>query len=122
MARLRELRLVAREHHLTARLALGQAHAAVAELDGLVADNPLREGLWRLLALALYRTARQAEALDALRRARGSCTTSSGWTRPRAAPARRHRGLRARAATVLVTWGLAIAAAATAVSSRREVR
>ena len=70
VARLRELRVVAREHHLAARMALGESHHAVPELERLVSDNPLREGLWRLLALALYRTSRQAEALDALRRAR----------------------------------------------------
>ncbi len=68
--RLEELLLVAREHRLAAALALGQAHASVPELERLVAEHPLREGLWRLLALALYRTARQADALDALRRAR----------------------------------------------------
>jgi DNA-binding SARP family transcriptional activator len=69
-ARLEELLLVAREHRLAAALSLGQAHASVPELERLVGEHPLREGLWRLLALALYRTARQADALDALRRAR----------------------------------------------------
>ena len=69
-ARLEELLLVAREHRLAAALSLGQAHASVPELERLVGEHPLREGLWRLLALALYRTSRQADALDALRRAR----------------------------------------------------
>ena len=69
-ARLEELLLVAREHRLAAALALGQAHASVPELERLVGEHPLREGLWRLLALALYRSSRQADALEALRRAR----------------------------------------------------
>ena len=69
-ARLGEMLLVAREHRHAAALSLGQAHASVPDLERLVVEHPLREGLWRLLALALYRTARQGDALDALRRAR----------------------------------------------------
>jgi DNA-binding SARP family transcriptional activator len=70
IARLTELRLVAREHRLAAAMSTGQAHATVADLEAFVSQHPLREGVWRLLALALYRTGRQADALDALRRAR----------------------------------------------------
>jgi DNA-binding SARP family transcriptional activator len=70
VARLTELRLVAREHRLAAAMSTGRAHAAVADLEAFVSQHPLREGVWRLLALALYRTGRQADALDALRRAR----------------------------------------------------
>jgi DNA-binding SARP family transcriptional activator len=66
-ARLEELRLVATEGRIEADLALGR-HAEVAgELEGLVGEYPVRERLWRLLVLALYRAGRQAGALAAYR-------------------------------------------------------
>jgi DNA-binding SARP family transcriptional activator/DNA-binding NarL/FixJ family response regulator len=68
--RLGELRDVAREQLLTARLDTGEAAVVVAEAERLLAEEPLREERWRILALALYRSHRQADALDALRRAR----------------------------------------------------
>ena len=46
------------------------AEEAIAELRGLVADEPGRETLWRLLMLALYAAGRQAEALEAYQEAR----------------------------------------------------
>ncbi|GAA3221629.1 AfsR/SARP family transcriptional regulator [Nonomuraea helvata] len=69
-SRLTELRLHAVERLAEARLALGLAGAAVPDLDAHVADHPWREEGWRLLALALYRTGRQGDALAVLRRAR----------------------------------------------------
>jgi class 3 adenylate cyclase len=69
-ARLTELRLAAVEARLDAELALGRHAGAVAELESLAAAHPLREGLVRRLMLALYRTGRQADALEAYRRAR----------------------------------------------------
>ncbi|MEV1179362.1 BTAD domain-containing putative transcriptional regulator, partial [Nonomuraea sp. NPDC049784] len=69
-SRLTELRLHAVERRAAARLALGLAAAAVPDLDAHVADHPWREEGWRLLALALYRTGRQGDALAVLRRAR----------------------------------------------------
>ncbi|MCO6005456.1 AfsR/SARP family transcriptional regulator [Actinoallomurus purpureus] len=69
-SRLAELRLHAIERHAEARLDLGLAAEAVADLDAHVAGHPWREHAWRLLALALYRTGRQADALAVLRRAR----------------------------------------------------
>ncbi|HET7760812.1 MAG TPA: BTAD domain-containing putative transcriptional regulator, partial [Phycicoccus sp.] len=68
--RLGELHAVARERRLEARLQLGDAAVVIGELEALVAEDPLREERWRLLALALYRAQRQAGALAALRRAR----------------------------------------------------
>ena len=70
VARLTEWRLVAREHRMAAALAAGQAAEAVPAIEALAREHPLREGLWRLLALALYRCDRQAEALEVLRQAR----------------------------------------------------
>ncbi len=70
IARLSELRAVARERLLAARLDLGDPALLVPELEMMVGDEPLREDRWRLLALALYRAHRQADALGALRRAR----------------------------------------------------
>jgi DNA-binding SARP family transcriptional activator len=70
IARLTELRAVARERLLAARLDRGESALLVPELEALVSEEPLREERWRLLALALYRAHRQADALAALRRAR----------------------------------------------------
>ena len=61
--RLDELRLVAREERAEAELALGGHATAVADLEVLVQEHPLRERCWELLLLALYRSGRQAEAL-----------------------------------------------------------
>ncbi|UWP81618.1 AAA family ATPase [Dactylosporangium fulvum] len=70
VARLEELRLVARELLLDTDLRTGRADEAVPEAEVLTRQAPLREESWRLLALALWSTGRQADALAALRRAR----------------------------------------------------
>jgi DNA-binding SARP family transcriptional activator/tetratricopeptide (TPR) repeat protein len=69
-ARLEEIRLVATEDLIDANLALGRHRAIVGELEGLVAEHPLRERLRVQLMLALYRSGRQADALDAYAAAR----------------------------------------------------
>ena len=61
---------VARERLLGTRLELGEAQLVIGDLEALVKEDPLREERWRLLTLALYRSHRQAAALEALRRAR----------------------------------------------------
>jgi len=68
--RLAELRLGALEDRIEADLRLGRHRELVAELEGLVRDQPLRERLWAQLMLALYRSGRQADALLAYQRAR----------------------------------------------------
>ncbi|GAA4259138.1 BTAD domain-containing putative transcriptional regulator [Dactylosporangium darangshiense] len=68
--RLEELRFAARELLLDVSLRVGAASEAVAEAELLTRQAPLREETWRLLALALWSTGRQADALSALRRAR----------------------------------------------------
>ena len=69
-ARLTEMRLGLVERQAEARLALGLAAQAVPDLNAHVAEHPWREDAWRMLALALYRSGRQAEALEVIRRAR----------------------------------------------------
>nr|WSZ20085.1 AfsR/SARP family transcriptional regulator [Streptomyces canus] len=69
-SRLAELRLTAVERRAESLLALGAAADAAADLDAHVAEHPWREDAWQLLALALYRCGRQADALSVLRRAR----------------------------------------------------
>ena len=69
-ARLEERRLVATEDHIDAELRLGRHAAVVGELGELVATHPLREQFRHHLALALYRSGRQAEALRILDDAR----------------------------------------------------
>ncbi|MDI5943841.1 BTAD domain-containing putative transcriptional regulator, partial [Micromonospora sp. DH15] len=69
-SRLAELRLQAVEGRAQARLDLGRAAEAVPDLDEHVIAHPWREQGWRLLALALYRSGRQGDALAVLRRAR----------------------------------------------------
>ena len=68
--RLEELRLAALEDRLAAELACGGHAAAAAELGELVGRYPFRERLWGLLMVALYRSGRQAEALQAFQAAR----------------------------------------------------
>lgn len=68
--RLEELRLVTLEERIERDLAAGVDGELVGELQGLVAEHPLREALRRHLIVALYRSERQAEALEAYRDAR----------------------------------------------------
>ena len=69
-AHLAELTLVAIETRVEADLVLGRHGELVGELEALCREHPLRERLWELLMLALYRAGRQAEALRAYTEAR----------------------------------------------------
>jgi YVTN family beta-propeller protein len=69
--RLEELRLAGLEERIEAELGLGRSAALVPELHALVVQHPLRERLRGQLMLALYRSGRQAEALQVYREARG---------------------------------------------------
>jgi DNA-binding SARP family transcriptional activator len=77
-SRLAELRLRAVERLAEQRLAAGRPAEAVPDLDAHVTDHPWREEGWRLLALALYRSGRQADALSVLRRARAMLADQLG--------------------------------------------
>ena len=68
--RLEELRLRAIELAIDSDLAAGRHAEVVAELDALVVQEPLRERLRAQRMLALYRSGRQADALEAYRDAR----------------------------------------------------
>jgi len=68
--RLEEARQSTSVSYLHNEVALGRAAASVAQVESLVRSAPLQEDLWALLSLAYYRSARQADALAALRRAR----------------------------------------------------
>jgi DNA-binding SARP family transcriptional activator/WD40 repeat protein len=76
--RLEELRLVATEERVDAELALGRHRALVAEVEALVAEHPLRERLRVQLMLALYRSGRQAEALEAYLEGRSALVEAIG--------------------------------------------
>jgi DNA-binding SARP family transcriptional activator len=78
VARLEEIQLAALEHRIEADLTLGRHLELVGELEGLVVQNPLRERFRAQLMLALYRSARQAEALDVYRETRDALVREFG--------------------------------------------
>jgi DNA-binding SARP family transcriptional activator len=69
-ARLEELRVDALEERFEAALALREHREIVFELQHAIDESPFRERLWRQLMLALYRSGRQADALEAFSSAR----------------------------------------------------
>jgi WD40 repeat protein/DNA-binding SARP family transcriptional activator/energy-coupling factor transporter ATP-binding protein EcfA2 len=69
-ARLEALRLDAEELRLDAMVRAGRFREVLAEAQVRVAEEPLREHRWRLLALAQYQAGRQGDALRTLHRAR----------------------------------------------------
>lgn len=77
-ARLGEARLAAVGCHVQARLDCGEASELIAELEALTAEHRLRERLWALRMLALYRCGRQAEALEIYQQLRTSLVTELG--------------------------------------------
>ncbi|MGW5679582.1 BTAD domain-containing putative transcriptional regulator [Streptomyces sp. NPDC003860] len=76
--RLEELRLEGVELRARILLDSGAGSDLVAELGAHVAEHPWREPAWGLLARALYRAGRQADALAALRRARAMLVDQLG--------------------------------------------
>src|SRR6478752_4713407 len=76
--RLAEQRLNVVVARIEADLAMGRHFELVAELEGLLARHPLNERLHEQLMLSLYRSGRQADALDAFRRARRTFSDELG--------------------------------------------
>src|SRR6185437_8498794 len=76
--RLDELRLGAYGDLVDARLELGRHAETIAELEALVRREPFRERVVEQLMLALYRSGRQTDALDAYRRYRQELSSSLG--------------------------------------------
>ena len=77
-ARLDELKIGALELLMDAKLALGRHAEVVERLEPLVAEHPYREGLRAQLMLALYRSDRQADALQAYQDARRTLVDELG--------------------------------------------
>jgi len=146
IARLQERHSAALEQRIDADLALGRHAELVAELEGLVAEHPLRERLRAQLMVALYRCGRQADALDAygearralldelgvepgpalrelqaaiLRQAPELAPAPTAWPRPLGASPRR-RALLAAGGALLV--GAAVGAAVLAGSDQDHLR
>lgn len=78
VGRLEELRIAALEDQIAAELAVGRHAAVIGTLDALIAEHPLREALRGQLMVALYRSGRQADALDVYRDARAALTEELG--------------------------------------------
>jgi DNA-binding SARP family transcriptional activator len=78
IARLEELRLGALEARIDADLALGSHGDVIAELERLVVMHPTRERLRAQLMLALYRSGRQADALEVYRDTRATLVEELG--------------------------------------------
>jgi predicted ATPase/DNA-binding SARP family transcriptional activator len=68
--RLEMLRVDALEERFEVALALGEHRELTPALASALADNPFRERLWGQLMLALYRSGRQADALETFQEAR----------------------------------------------------
>ena len=76
--RLEELRLGALADRIDADLGLGRHGELVGELRSLVGEHPLRERFRAQLMLALYRSGRQAEALDVYQQGRSLLAAELG--------------------------------------------
>jgi DNA-binding SARP family transcriptional activator/WD40 repeat protein len=78
IGRLDDLRTAALEHLIEAKLELGRHDEVVGELETLIREHPYRERLRAQLMLALYRSDRQADALQAYHDARRSLVEELG--------------------------------------------
>ena len=99
--RFQEDRLVALQGRIEAELHQGRAEELVGELRGLVGGHPLREAFHGQLMLALYRSGRQAEALEAYRDLRRATVGELGVEPGLSLQELHHRILRSDAGLIL---------------------
>jgi DNA-binding SARP family transcriptional activator/class 3 adenylate cyclase len=78
--RLEELRLSAFEDRIEAELALGHHSVLIGDIEAAARSNFLRERLWALWMLALYRSGRQSEALRIYQELRAHLADKLGIT------------------------------------------
>jgi DNA-binding SARP family transcriptional activator len=78
IARLEELRLTLLEERIDAEIETGEPGDLIGELEGLVGEHPLRERFREQLMLALYRSGRQAEALESFQQGRRALVEELG--------------------------------------------
>jgi DNA-binding SARP family transcriptional activator len=78
IARLEDLRLVCLEERIDQDLGAGRQAELTGELERLVKEHPLRERLRGQLMLALYRSGRQAEALETYQQTRATLVEELG--------------------------------------------
>ena len=78
IARLEDLRVAALEQLIEAKLALGSHAEVISQLETLISEHPYRERLRAQLMLALYRSERQADALQAYQSARRTLVEELG--------------------------------------------
>jgi len=76
--RLEDLRLEAKMDRIDAELSLDTGAGLTVELEALVSRHPFVERLWGQLMVALYRIGRQADALNAYRRATAALADQLG--------------------------------------------
>jgi len=106
IARLSELHVSAVERRVACELALGRDGQAVAQLERLVREHPYRERLRVQLMLALYRSGRQADALEAYRQARSVLVEELG-IEPSAELRELHAAILSQDPSLLVPAGVA---------------
>ena len=104
---LEEMRLAALMDRIDCDLALGRQEQLVGELNRLVGEHPLRERLRAQQMLALYRADRQAEALDAYKRARQTLVDELG-IEPSEALQRLQKGILAHDPALEIPTGVAL--------------
>jgi DNA-binding SARP family transcriptional activator len=102
-ARLEELRLTAWELLIELTLRSGTPSDAVPVARALTHQHPLREEGWRLLAVCLWASSRQVEALAALRRSRAVLIDEAGVD-PGPALVELERAILAQRVDVLEQW------------------